>query len=213
MRIINAARDLYGRALDRLSPERMSAADEAQWAQAGSLDDLCALTVRWLTGDIASQPGYCGRVDVDEDDASGLTDTLIALNRAGMLTNNSQAGWDGPGYDGAHWQQYAAVDGFANTATVEWLCDVTAGTGLVVRFDGGGQPVTFREGEEFTWFGRERSGRDLRDEWTGFGICGVGAVEDVVAAFAVVVFDPAPGRNDRLWPLLRGAAERRAVAR
>jgi hypothetical protein len=90
----------------------MSATSEAEiWAAARSLNDLCALTERWLRADLATQPGYSGSVDVDEEEAPGLTDACIALNRAGFLTRNSQAGFDGTGYDGARWTQLAAVDG------------------------------------------------------------------------------------------------------
>ncbi len=92
--------------------------DRSLWAAARSLADLGELTALWLDGSIASQPGYYGPCDVDEDDAPGLTDTLILLNRAGYVTFGSQAG-----YDGAPWQQLAAVEGLAAPHTYNWLCD------------------------------------------------------------------------------------------
>lgn len=89
----------------------MPEADKAVWAEARSLAAVAARTARWLTGELAGQPGYCGPVDVDEDTAPGMTQVLIACKLAGFLTENSQAGSDEPGYDGAGWRQVAAVDG------------------------------------------------------------------------------------------------------
>ncbi|MBL7261367.1 DUF6919 domain-containing protein [Paractinoplanes lichenicola] len=65
---------------DGLLPE-----DRPLWRAAESLDEVAALTARWLSGGIRSQPGYGGTVDVDEDDAQGLTAALIACNRAGFF--------------------------------------------------------------------------------------------------------------------------------
>jgi hypothetical protein len=95
--------------------------DRPRWAAARTLADLGELTAQWLEGRIDSQPGYYGRVDVDEDKVPGLTETLILLNRAGFLTNGSQAGFDGKGFDNARWQQLAAVTGFASKETYGWL--------------------------------------------------------------------------------------------
>jgi hypothetical protein len=82
--------------------------DHARWQRAESVQDLCDLTVRWLRGEIPSQPGYYGPVDVDEDDAPGLTDALMALNRIGFWSRTSQAGADGEGTTartGPNWPQ------------------------------------------------------------------------------------------------------------
>ncbi len=57
--------------------------DHARWQRAETLQDLADLTASWLSGDIASQPGYYGRVDVDEDDAPGLTAALVASTESG----------------------------------------------------------------------------------------------------------------------------------
>jgi hypothetical protein len=192
----------------------MSDADEAVWAACATAADVRAATVLWLTGAIRSQPGYCGPVDVDEDDAPGLTDALVALNRAGVLTNNSQAGADCAGFDGAHWQQFAAVDGLADDATVGWLVESLFGTGLQIAVNSW-VDVTFRDGRRYTRFGGEWSRkmrRHLRDEWTGYGVCQSSAVDELLACRRVVMYDPAFGRDDRLWPTLRAAAEAREGA-
>jgi hypothetical protein len=146
--------------------------------------------------------------------APGLTDALVALNRAGVLTKNSQAGEDGPGFDGALWVQFAAVDGLADDATVGWLADAIAWTGLQLAVNRW-VDVTFREGQPCTRFGGEWTRamrKHIRDDWTGYGICQPEAVAELAASNWVVVYDPEPGRNDRLWPLLTAAAAKRGVA-
>jgi hypothetical protein len=192
-------------------------ADRPRWAAARTLGDLAELTAQWLEGRIASQPGYYGRVDVDEADAPGLTDTLAALNRAGFLTRNSQAGYDGEGYDGAHWRLHAAVTGFASEAAVAWLRQAVAGRGcrLVVHdckprwcvTRGAGVYVTYRDDgnrlEPVTNFGTQVGEATIARELYG---CGDEAVAAVCAAKQVTVYDTGPGRNDRLWSVLRAAA-------
>jgi hypothetical protein len=181
--------------------------DKAIWRTAASLADVAALTARWLAGELRGQPGYCGPVDVDEQDAPGMTDVLISCNRAGFLTGSSQAGHDGAGYDGAHWQQFAAVDALISPADLPLLHAAVAGTGIVVDASGDGQPVTFRQGHSITWFGRRRKRTDLADDWTGYGICSPTAIAELLQACPVVVYDPEPGRDDRLWPALAHFAE------
>ncbi|HET8661058.1 MAG TPA: hypothetical protein VFM55_18935 [Micromonosporaceae bacterium] len=182
--------------------------ERAAWSSAASLADLCALTERWLAGDLKSQPGYSGSLDVDEEDAPGLTDALIRLNHEGFLTRNSQAGFDGEGYDGAHWIQVAAAEGFASADTVQRLREKLAGTSYVVRefapprrSRAGGSivPVTWRDGRPYTRFGGGAGPGDIE-----FELCGAGtpAVEDAKRAQQIVIYDPEPGRNT-LWADLR----------
>jgi hypothetical protein len=185
----------------------MSDEDKAVWRTAASLTDVAELTARWLTGELSGQPGYCGPVDVDEEDAPGMTAVLISCNRAGFLTGSSQASYDGTGHDGAHWQQLAAVDGMIGPANLPLLRSAMAGTGLVVDASGDGQAVTFREGRPFTCFGQRRKPADLADDWTGYGVCSPAAVAELMQARPVVVYDPEPGRDDRLWPALANFAE------
>lgn len=211
-------RDLFGR-------DRMSNADRAVWASCRSLADVGFATSAWLDGVVKSQPGYCGPVDVDEDEAPGLTDTLIALNRAGMVTADSQAGFDGVGYDGARWTQYAAVSAFAPFGVVASLSKAIEDAGLAGRVAIHVRqpvprlswrpvlPVTFREGVVYTDFGRRTPDGDIRDEWVGYGICHPSAVEDLCDAEQITIYDIESGRNDRLWPLLRQFAEQAGVAR
>jgi hypothetical protein len=181
--------------------------DHARWQRAESLQDLCDLTVGWLTGEIASHPGYYGPVDVDEDDAPGLTDALVALNRIGFWTRTSQAGLDREGYDGAHWAQLAAVDGFADRAVVERLEAALAGTRYRIQAYPAGEQghegvvVTRREGRAHTGFGGSMDDEDMAIQVAGVGEPAVRAVRD---GAEVVIWDPVVGRND-LWPKLHRA--------
>lgn len=194
--------------------------DAKLWAEARTLEDLGRLTAMWLRGEIRSQPGYYGEVDVDEDDAPGLTDALVACNLAGFVTRNSQAGHDGPGSGGQAehwWTQLAAVDGYADDDTLAWLIaevmrpgryEVRAWKASGWRLPGWGRDedhvvVTRCEGQAMTGFGRH-SRSDVEFEFDGVGD---ESVAEALAAWQVTVFDPEPGRND-LWDVLREAAER-----
>lgn len=188
----------------------LKAADRPLWAAARTLPDLCELTAQWLEGRIASQPGYYGPVDVDEEDAPGLTDTLAALNRAGFLTYNSQAGFYGAGFDSARWRLHASVSGFATPATLRWIekaLSATA-TGLLVytcrdvKRPGPGFPVTRRNGRPHTVFGAQY-GRSVIGEI--YADCSDEAIDEVCRTMHVTVYDPMPGRNT-MWEPLRHAA-------
>lgn len=203
---------LIDRAYDRLGRMRpLSRGDRGAWASAQTLADLGELTAQWLEGRIRQQPGYAGPVDVDEDDAPGLTAALIACNRAGFVTSGSQAaGYCGYDDDGTYWVQYAAVTGYADDPTLQWLTDCLAGPFEVCAWAaarrrplfGWGRDedcchVTYRDGIPVTGFGRHTAG-DVADIYAD---CGDGAVAAAVAAWQVTVYDPEPGRND-LWTAL-----------
>lgn len=180
------------------------AQERRRWAQARSLTELCALTSLWLDGTLSSQPGY-GSVDVDEHLAPGLTQALVALNRAGVLTRNSQAGYRGPGYGGAGCTQLAAVEGYARQPIIEHLRGQLAGTPYRIRtwrprqLGTSRQPaavvVTRRSGLPYTQFGWAPTRRQLALELAG---CSPAAVADVQAATCLTIWDPVPGRNT-LW--------------
>lgn len=203
---------------NRPGPNCIAADERDVWASAQSLADLGELTARWLEGDLQSQPGYYGSVDVDEDDAVGLTAALAALNRAGLVTDNSQAGHVGIGWDGAHWRSRAAVTGFAAAETVQHLRDTLTGLRqpyyliaserprLPYRWRRqGGLPVTWREDVPTCWFGNTLSRSDLDFSYDGVGS---GALVELHAALQVAVIDLTCGRND-LWEVLYAWAETR----
>lgn len=181
------------------------------WKSARTLADLGNLTARWLEGELPDVPGYDGPPD---EETLPLVPVLATLNRAGYVTICSQPGETGPGYDGALWEQRAAVEGFADDTLVLRLIIAAAAAGLAVihhnparrarRWTRCGQmlPVTRRNGKDYTWFGAHPSRLNLSDDWTGYGSCHPDAVDAVLNAWQVTVIDPEWGRNDLLWEVL-----------
>jgi len=188
--------------------------DLAAWQSARTLDDVGELTARWVEGDLASQPGYCGPCDIEDP---ALVPLLAALNRAGFVTTGSQTGESGPGYDGAHWQQRAAVEGFAGERTALALIRAAAAGGLIsVSYPPSTLPrwryhysrsvtITMREDRKITGFGVQLPRRHIRDSWIGYGICHPDAVNALCSAWQVTVIDPEWGRPDMLWRALEQA--------
>lgn len=166
--------------------------------------------IGWLAGELPWAPGYDSPVDVDEDEAPGLTSTLIAMNQAGFLTTSSQAGSAGLGYDGAYWTQLASVEGHGDLTRLETLRTRLVGSGFRIDwkpvspdrgFTLNGVIVTRREGRRFTTFGNQLNRRQLRFEFTG---CSANALAAIEAAQQFVIWDPLVGRNT-LWPTLHRA--------
>ncbi len=178
--------------------------ERAQWAAAASVEDLCRLTAGWLTGCLESQPGYYGPVDVDEDQAPGLTAALLGLNAAGVCTRGSQAGFVGPGFDGAAWTQHAAVTGYADPQVWTRLVAILNGTGYRMLIRPArrrwqrarrGVVVTRRETQPYTWFGTQLSAGEIVFDLDGAGRSAIAAA---VRGLQVTIWDPAEGAN-ALW--------------
>ncbi len=174
------------------------------WGKADSLADLTHLTEGWLRGDVREQPGYYGPVDVDEDDAPGITAALIAANRAGYLTHNSQAGYDGQGRGRSarsHFRQLAWVTGRARPDVAERLADAARAAGFNAQFLDKASPplpVTWVDGKPFTVDRYQSAAEFGRVNYPGVGR---GARTELVAARPLAITDPVPGRNT-LWPWL-----------
>jgi hypothetical protein len=179
-------------------------ADRRLWASARTLADLGELTAQWLEGAIASVPGYCGG---PADETRELIPVLAAVNRAGFVTDCSQPGGSGPG-----WEQRAAVQGFADPATWIRLWEATEGLPLMragqqaTRFRVNYRtalPVTRDRRGIVTRFGAVLPRRDLRDSWVGYGACHPDAVEAVCGAWQITLIDHEWGREDSpLWTAL-----------
>jgi hypothetical protein len=188
---------------------------QAAWHSARTLRDLGQLTGRWLEGRLADIPGYAASPAAE---TLPLVPVLAVVNRAGYVTNGSQPGTAGPGFDGARWEQRAAVEGFADPALTARIVDAAWRNGLAViahdparlprwRFGHDRElPVTRRNGEVVTWFGAHLPRRDLRDDWTGYRICHPDAIAALCGAWQVTVIDPQWGRSGLLWRVL-GALE------
>ena len=156
------------------------------WRRARSLDDWAAIVIGWLLGRVPSLPWYCGAVDVDTALAPDIIDGLLFMNDAGAVTVYSQGGYAGIGYDGALWQQVAAVEAIASPRTIEALRARLAGTRYGVTV-GQVVPVTWRAGSLRHVF------EVADDEW-----CPVTALGETI-----VVWDPLVGAND-MWSVLSG---------
>jgi hypothetical protein len=196
-RLAGAARSFLRQVID---PGPVLRADRARWAGASSLAELGELTAQWLTGQIASQPGYHGPVDVDEHLAPGLTGALVAVNRAGAVTTGSQAGL----VDG-HVVQLAWVDAFVDDDLLARLQAAVAGTGYRVIVHAPGTrwvSVTWDQGKAWTSTGW------MDAEYWAWHYEGIGraALEQVLAARQAAVIDPVPGRNT-LWAWLGQAVQ------
>ena len=181
-------------------PGPVLGADRARWAGASSLAGLGELTAAWLRGEIASQPGYYGPVDVDEHAAPGLTAALVAFNRAGALTTGSQAGL----VEGEY-VQLAWVDAFVDEALLARLRAAAAGTGyqVVVHVPGSRWvPVTWDRGKVWTGTGW----MDAKYWAWHYEDVGSGALEQVLTAHQVSLIDPAPGANT-MWAWLEQAVQ------
>jgi hypothetical protein len=189
----------------------MNRTDRKLWAQTRTLADLGELTAQWLEGRIASVPGYCGG---PAEETASLVPVLAAANRAGFVTDSSQ-----PGESGDGWEQRAAVQGFARDETLERLGEACAACPEIVvivnrapRFRiryKTATPVTRSGGRDYTWFGASLSRRHLSDSWTGYGECGDEAVDAICGAWQVTLVDTGWGREDSpLWAALADFASR-----
>ena len=193
-----------------------SKSDRAAWGSARTLSDLGELTAQWIEGRIASQPGYCGPSDIEDP---ALVPLLAALNRAGFVTTGSQFGESGPGYDGAHWDQRAAVEGFTGRQMAVRLVRAARQAGLSMVLHSPEElprwryryhravVVTRRAGEDRTRFGVQAPRRHIRDPHLGYGICHPDAVNALCEAWQVTVIDPEWGRPDVLWRVLEQAIQ------
>lgn len=183
----------------------MNRADRKLWQSARTLDDLCELTAMWLEGELQQTPGHLGP---PMPETAEITAELIAANRAGFLTWGSQPGedWD------LGWCQRAAVTGFVpesriiavrRALNIRGLWFIEAKAPRRRTDSGSAMVVTFGPDGPVTGFGHRIASKDLRWE---LGICHPDAVAQVCDAWQVTVIDPAPGRNDRLWPALAACA-------
>ena len=181
-------------------------ADRRRWAAAQTLPELADLMALWLEGELSMWPGYDDGAD---EETTALIPTLSAANRGGFLTDQSQPGWDGPGFDGLRWEQRAAVSGliadedFLELLRIRQACKAA---GLLVllshprhRPQGQGVTGTIRGGRDYTVFGEHMPPRIVRHIWQGISRH---ALDQVVDAWQLTLVDPEYGRNDRLWPLL-----------
>ena len=179
-------------------------ADRRRWAAARSLPELCDLMARWLEGELSMWPGYD---DGAAEETAALIPVLARANRAGFLTDQSQPGCDGPGFDGLRWQQRAAASGLVgDELLLSRIRKAGEDAGLIVLIahpwllpQGQGYTATLRGGRPYTEFGAYLSPRILRQVWQGVSRQ---AMAEIADAWQVTVIDPEFGPGDRLWTAL-----------
>ncbi|TCC33910.1 hypothetical protein E0H75_42410 [Kribbella capetownensis] len=189
----------------RCANRRARAATADRWAEAATFEDLCGLTAQWLEGELAFHPGG---YDEPDPETTELLPVLADLNRIGFLTEASQPGATDPGYDGAGWQQRAAVQGYVTDETLRRVLALTAQThGLLYvvhdpsdRIRQDAVVVTTRAGRPYTVFGVWLPPSNTRMTYGSWCSREIGAV--VNQAHQVTLIDPEWGREDVLWPAL-----------
>lgn len=202
----------------------MNRTDRAVWRKATTLPQLGELTAQWLEGTLPSVFGWAPG-EGPHDETKPLIPTLAGLNRAGFVTRDSQPGEDSPWLDG-RLQQRAAVEGFADQTTLDWLTASLVGTryqviattvvrladpaGLYEDTLNGGVPVTLADGHRCTWYGRQLTRTYLSQDIAMGDLCRVTC--QLAASWQVTVFDPKFGPNT-LWPVLDRAVRPRRPPR
>jgi hypothetical protein len=169
------------------------------WDDARSIDDLARATIAFLRGELNQTPSHGAPPDPE---TAPLVADLIALNIAGFVTTSSQ-----PGDRDPRWPQRAYVQGICSEEVAARIEMGLLGTELVVlsfapgSTGDGNIAVSLDEGLPFTFLGRRDSAGEAE-----FYSNGSSALDAVLAdVWSLQVFDPAWGRNDRLWPTLTAA--------
>lgn len=186
----------------------MNHADRKRWAAARTLADVGAITAQWLEGELEETPSHLGPPDPE---TIPYIAPLAAVNRAGFVTDNSQAANEP--HEAALWGPCNAyVSGFVAEADFVRLFAITGPAGLLLTSCCRGRR---HSGHRWSpWWLRWAlpcPRQDLDDFYAGR--CPL-AADEVCAAWHVTIEDPQDGRNDRLWPALTAyAAERSRESR
>src|SRR5262249_20849374 len=168
-------------------------------------EDLCALGARFVEGELPLFPGWGSPTLDDESDA--IARDLAALNRAGFLTVASQPGREGED------PQRAFVCGVAEPGLARRIAraargGAASGGGLECAVFGPGEsggtkvPVSLHAGEARVFAGHADFEAELECFREHLGREGLEALS---RASWISVFDPAFGRKDLLWIVLRNA--------
>ncbi len=195
------------------------AADATAWASCTTLAELGDVVARWLERSVSWHPGYMAPGPAQETfDTPGMLEALAACNRAGFVTDDSQAGLIGEITTLGPVRQRAYVSGLALPQAVLRLQQLLMPTDLVFleveepSHRSSGHPddevmasvaVTASEdGWPFTFLGRGDS-REMR--LRGYLPWSPAIGGQLVDAITFQIFDPVWGRNSVLWPQLREA--------
>jgi hypothetical protein len=171
--------------MHRVNRWASSGDDRAQWASAQTMADLGGLVVAWLDGEVQDTPSGDGP---PMDETVQVAPVLAAANRAGFVTENSQMAGE---HGGTAWEAW--VCGFATDDTLAALREAVPEPLTVDACRG-----SHHEGHNPLWPFSFCPGAEGRSLWARQ----CPQVEELKSAWAVMITDPEPGRNDRLWPAL-----------
>lgn len=166
----------------------MNRSDRKAWRNARTLDDLGALVVRWLNGELTETPDHMGP---PEDETVPLAGALTVVNRGGFITVMSQLGG---GDADETWNAW--VDGFATDAVLNRLRKAVDGTRLVLTACRG---LVHDHEQNDHWYRNRCQWRMVAGYWQER--CPAIA-EELAGCWLASVTDPEDGRNDLLWPNL-----------
>lgn len=175
-----------------------------RWRKATSFEELCALAVEFLDGELPAFPGWMAP-DIDEETDEWVPQ-LADANERGFLTTASQPGTCPElSHDGLPWSQRAFVVGFAAEGLVHELRGQIEGTRLLL-FDfasgetGGQAMAAARHGDrEYLFVGTGEGPAELELFAQRLG---PGALKELSQTRFVCLIDPEWGQDDLLWPIL-----------
>jgi hypothetical protein len=169
------------------------------WRAPRTMDGLGEMTAQWALRQTAQHPGYHGGPDAETD---AIAESLARLNRAGMVTVQSQPQRDG---------QYAFVHGFCARGAMERVRDAAAAAGLETHIERGVPRRRHTDVVVGEWAGAPdvyrfpESRREFLAGWAAS--CAPEAVKELAEAWQVLVVDPRPGDPGRMWRILTAALE------
>lgn len=181
-----------------LDPPTLPAESRGPWAGTSSFGELLALTARFLGGEPIGFPGWATAESDEESD--DMQPTLLAANRAGLLSVASQPGEPfGPGHDGLTWGGRAFIGGFAQAGQAANIQAQAERAGLWAK-DGDKEgpfdiPAGLRDGIPYLLLGSDAKSHELELFRDRVGPEALAAVE---AATFLWVIDPVWGRRERL---------------
>jgi hypothetical protein len=197
------------------SMRRPSRLRKAGWQYATTLAELGELTALWLEGRIRVHPAY--GAPIPDPETTPLIKALVQANRSGYITTQSSPAGDGAAYGAPTARARAAVEGFADAETAEWMLRAARRAGLHAQANTATRyrenmrtavDIAVHDGVPITGFGVTESRRTIRELW---GDCSDEAIEALCDAQQVCLIDMEWSRERRLWRFLERMPQRRGA--